>query len=202
MTRLFIELSIFLLVWSYEMLYSCSDKDLYYFVWKFSTLTWITFNLTMLYFICCIIGIRRSLKSFLFLASYSLTCVVVLAYWVLYSIKPSLVDKYKYESYDLGFLINLFIHGGNLIILTFHSFSVDDYRELPLKALVCGDTFFISTYLLVQKISRLITGISVYGFLEEMNTFQLIVFNSALYFIAVAIKIVAAQILIKRTKGQ
>ena len=152
-------------------------------------------HLTFTYLVYFIFGQSRRIKSFLFLACYALSCVVVSGYWYLYSIKPSLVDPFIYTAYDLDYFVNLFIHGGNVLVLTWHGYTLEDFKPIHMYRLVRTDTIWIITYVSIQKASRMITGKAVYGFLDAMSYTQLVVFYFALYLIAIVIKIIVLKVI-------
>ena len=155
-------------------------------------------HISLAYLLYCLIGKNRVLKSFLFLASYALSCVVAIGYWYMYSIKPSLVDSTTYASYDLDYFVNMFIHGGNVIALTWHTYNFTEFKPIKISTMLISDTIFISTYVLIQKVSRHITGRGVYEFLDELDYFQLFLFYFSLFLIGVTIKMIILRFIYQR----
>jgi len=198
-------LPVFLGLTLYEMLWHRIDRGLHYFVWKLSTLTWLCMIFTIVYFSMRVLNhsrvtkISSALMSISYLVCLTLSCVVVAAYWGLYLKNPLLVDRHLYSGWDFDYLCNLFLHGGNLVLVVMEGYSLKDFVCPSNKFFLTFELCFCVAYSTLQRVSWSITGIPVYNFLEEFSTLQLGIFYLILYVFGISIKLLAASLISKNT---
>jgi hypothetical protein len=197
--------AIFTAVWIDEVLLNIFRKGIIFLAWKLSTLTWITTTATMIYFILSYYDIkirllRPTTKTLAYLFCISLTGIVVLAYWGLYFIDPSLVDTYNYTAYDFAFAVNLFIHGFNLLIMIIEGFNIEEPTDIALKYWTLIEILFAIWYSSITWLSHKITGFHVYGFLHAMSTSQICIFYIGLGFLSLSVKQLTAYMISYRLR--
>lgn len=197
--------AIFTAVWTDEVFLNIFRKGPMFLAWKLSTLTWITMTSTMIYFILSYYDtkvrlMRPTTKTLFYLFCTSLTWIVVLAYWGLYFIDSNLVDTYNYTAYDFAFLVNLFIHGINLICMIFEGLNIEEPADVALKYWTLVEILFVLWYSSITWLSHKITGIYVYGFLHAMSNLQIFVFYLGLGLLSLSVKQLTALLISYRLK--
>ena len=172
---------------------------------KLSFLTWETNVLSLSYMIGKMLlpgYFPQSVRNKVYLICFSLNCIVVIAYWSLYSINPKLVDSSDYSAWDIEWATTLFSHGGNLIFLTGEGFLMRDvFRPPGFTWFVQVELLFVTFYCSMQWICRQVTGEAVYGFLDAMSLTEVCVFYLILGLLSLLMKSIASFVLTSKVKS-
>jgi hypothetical protein len=147
----------------------------------FCFLTKINFFLNMFYFVYAICinyhfeskSKHQGIVNSLFKISYSLAIVVLILYWSLCFFLPNMLGTTQ-----IPFVLDLFLHGGNLIVLMLDYFiDFDDRLEKKKTYLNKSFLFKLSmTYITLLYLLYYFMNIEVYPLVSKMNVTQYVGF--------------------------
>jgi hypothetical protein len=147
----------------------------------FCFLTKINFFLNMLYFIYALsINFHFEKKSqhqkivnYLFKGCYSLAIVVLILYWSLCFFIPQMLGTTQ-----IPVVLDLFLHGGNLVVLMLDYFIDSDEREEKRNTYLNKSFLFMIsiTYITLLYLLNYFLKIEVYPLVSKMNIIQYVGF--------------------------
>ena len=171
---------------------------------KLSYLTWETTLLSHCYLIGKLFlpnSFPQHVRNKVYLICLSLNCIVVIAYWTLFSINPKLVDNDDYTGWDIEWATTLFSHGGNLVFLLGEGWLMrQSFKPPSMGWFLQVEVVFTTFYCCMQWVCRQVTGQAVYGFLDAMSMTEVCTFYTVLGLISLFIKTVASLTLTSKAK--
>jgi hypothetical protein len=146
----------------------------------FCFLTKINFFLNMVYFLYALLinfhyetkSRHQNIANSLFKGCYSLAIVVLILYWSLCFFLPNMLGTTQ-----IPVILDLFLHGGNLVVLMLDYFIDNDRLEKKNTYLNKGFLFKISmTYITLLYLLNYFMNIEVYPLVSKMNIVQYVAF--------------------------
>lgn len=155
----------------YEILILGEARSTQYYIWKFSTVTWIAMNVTVLYYVLGVVSlVSRRVFGYLYLIALSSNALVAFGYWVLLLTEPRMVGRLMNAADWQVFAITIFLCGGNFLLVLVDRSSAKGLLTFSVRELAVYEGLCVSMYMCLGAACRYITGMNVYGFMDDLGS--------------------------------